>query len=148
MKTILVDTSGKGLSATICDEDKNIIASVCVRLENRLSEKMMSVMDSLFRSSGLTPKDIDKFYIVTGPGSFTGIRIGVGSLLGFCVSYGKKLEGISSLDAAAIVSGKDIVKTAVKLRGTLYGYREYNFSESVFFRNILQKSWKTPMNIW
>ncbi len=51
MKTILVDTSGKGLSATICDEDKNIIASVCVRLENRLSEKMMSVMDSLFRSS-------------------------------------------------------------------------------------------------
>lgn len=139
MKSILVDTSGKGLSATICDENKSIITSTCVRLENRLSEKMMSVMDSLFRSSGLTPQDIDNFYIITGPGSFTGIRIGVGSLLGFCVSNGKKLRGVSSLDAAAIVSNKEIIKTAVKLRGTLYGYREYNFSESVYSDYITEK---------
>ncbi|PLX69813.1 MAG: tRNA (adenosine(37)-N6)-threonylcarbamoyltransferase complex dimerization subunit type 1 TsaB [Denitrovibrio sp.] len=139
MKSILVDTSGKGLSATICDENRNIIASVCIKLENRLSEKMMSVMDMLFISSNLGPQDIDNFYIITGPGSFTGIRIGVGSLLGFCVSSGKKLKGISSLDAAAIVSGKDIVKTAVKLRGTLYGYREYNFPESVFSDYVTEK---------
>ncbi|PLX71052.1 MAG: tRNA (adenosine(37)-N6)-threonylcarbamoyltransferase complex dimerization subunit type 1 TsaB [Denitrovibrio sp.] len=132
MKSILVDTSGKGLSATICDERNNVLLSVSMRLENRLSEKMMTVMDFIFKTSGLTPQDIDNYYIVTGPGSFTGIRIGVGSLLGFCVSCGRKLQGISSLDAAAIVSGKDVVKTAVKLRGKLHGYREYNFTTSVF----------------
>jgi len=139
MKSILVDTSGKGLCATICDEESNVIASVSIRLENRLNEKIMSVMDFLFKSTGLTPFDIDKYYIVTGPGSFTGIRIGVGSLLGFCVSGGKKLQGISSLDAAAIISGKDIVKTAVKLRGKLHGYREYNFSGLVFSDYITEK---------
>jgi len=132
MKSILVDTSGKGLSATVCEEKSNVIASVCIKLENRLSEKMMSVMDMLFKTADLSPQDIDKYYIVKGPGSFTGIRIGVGSLLGFCMSCGKKLEGVSSLDAAAIVSGRDIVKTAVKLRGRLYGFREYDFSSSVF----------------
>jgi len=127
MNKILVDTSGKGLSATLCDGEGNILASVCIRLENRMSEKIMSVMDFIFKTANLTPQDIDKYYIVTGPGSFTGIRIGVGSLLGFCLSSGKKLEGISSLDAAAIISGMDKVKTAVKLRGRLYGYREYDF---------------------
>ncbi|ADD68215.1 peptidase M22 glycoprotease [Denitrovibrio acetiphilus DSM 12809] len=132
MNKILVDTSGKGLSATVCDDEANIIASVSVRLENKLSEKMMSVMDFIFKTSQLSPQDIDKYYIVTGPGSFTGIRIGVGSLLGFCLSCGKKLEGISSLDAAAIISGKESVKTAVKLRGRLYGFREYSFSDGIF----------------
>lgn len=139
MKSILVDTSGKGLSATVCDNEKNIIASVSVVLENRLSEKMMSVMDFIFRTSGLQPDDIEKYYVITGPGSFTGIRIGVGSLLGFCMSCGRKLEGMSSLDAAALISGMDTVKTAVKLRGRLYGYREYDFKRSVFSDYITEK---------
>jgi len=139
MNKILVDTSGKGLSATLCDSDSNIIASVSMRLENRLSEKMMSVMDFIFKNAGIRPQDIDKYYIVTGPGSFTGIRIGVGSLLGFCLSCGKKLEGISSLDAAAIISGEDKVKTAVKLRGRLYGYREYDFTTGMFSDYLTEK---------
>lgn len=139
MKFILVDTSGKGLSATICDEQGSALASVSVKLENRLSEKMMSVMDFLFQTSGLTPQDIDKYYAVTGPGSFTGIRIGVGSLLGFCMSCGRTLNGISSLDAAAVVSGLDNVKTAVKLRGRLYGYREYDFINEKFSDFMTEK---------
>lgn len=139
MNRILVDTSGKGLSATVCDENSNVIASVCFRLENRMSEKMMSVMDFIFQTSGLTPQEIDKYYIVTGPGSFTGIRIGVGSLLGFCLSCGKKLEGISSLDAAAITSGRDVVKVATKLRGRLYGYREYDFLNSTYSDYLTEK---------
>jgi tRNA threonylcarbamoyl adenosine modification protein YeaZ len=139
MKTILVDTSGRGLSATLCDGDKNVLAAVSFVLENRVSEKIMPVMDFLFTTAGVKPQEIDKYYVVTGPGSFTGIRIGVGSLLGFCMSCGKKLEGISSLDAAAIVSGQDRVKTAVRLRGRLYGYREYDFQVGVFSDYITEK---------
>jgi len=139
MRYILVDTSGKGLSATVCDENRTVISSVSVRLENKLSEKMMSVMDFIFKYSGLKPQDIDKYYIVTGPGSFTGIRIGVGCLLGFCMSCGKELQGISSLDAAALVSGKDTVNTAVKLRGRLYGFRRYSFSDQIYSEFYTEK---------
>lgn len=139
MKKILVDSSGKGLSATLCDDEGNILASVCMRLENRMSEKIMSVMDFIFKTANINPQDIDKYYIVTGPGSFTGIRIGVGSLLGFCLSCGKKLEGISSLDAAAIISGKETIKTAVKLRGRLHGYREYDFANDVYSDYLTEK---------
>lgn len=139
MISILVDTSGKGLSAAVCDSERNIIASVSTILENRLSERMMSVMDFIFKTSGLRPADIDEYNVITGPGSFTGIRIGVGSMLGFCMSCGKKLRGISSLDAAALVSGCDMVKTAVKLRGKLYGYREYDFNGKVYSDYITEK---------
>jgi len=139
MKSILVDTSGKGLSATVCDEESNILASVSIRLENKLSEKMMTVMDFMFKTAGISPQDIDNYYIVTGPGSFTGIRIGVGSLLGFCMSCGKKLQGISALDAAAVISGRDIIKKAVKLRGRLYGIREYYFASGIFSDYITEK---------
>lgn len=139
MKSILVDTSGRGLSATVCEEGA-VLASVSIRLENRLSEKMMSVMDFIFKTSGLRPEDIDNYYAVTGPGSFTGIRIGVGSMLGFCMSCGKKLSGISSLDAAAIVCGQEKVTTAVKLRGRLYGLRDYDFRAGVFSDYYTEKT--------
>jgi len=129
MSCLLADTSGKGLSAVIYDDNSSVVASISIKLENRLSERMLSAMDFLFKSSGLEPADIDDYYIVTGPGSFTGIRIGVGTLLGFCMSAGKELRGISSLDAAALVSGKKVVKTAVKLRGRVYGYRHYDFEK-------------------
>lgn len=132
MKYMLVDTSGRGLSVTICDENRNIITSLFLTLENTLSEKMLWVLDNLFSACGLTTADIDRYYIVKGPGSFTGIRIGVAVLLGFCAAHGKTLSGISSLDAAAIISGKETVKTAVKLRGSLYGFREYNFRDNIF----------------
>ncbi|MGE4317959.1 MAG: tRNA (adenosine(37)-N6)-threonylcarbamoyltransferase complex dimerization subunit type 1 TsaB [Deferribacterales bacterium] len=129
---MLVDTSGKGLAVTVCDEKRTPFSSLFLTLDNSLSEKMLWAMDNFLSASGLTTADIDRYYIVKGPGSFTGIRIGVGALLGFCMAHGKELTGISSLDAAAIVSGRDRVKTAVKLRGTLYGFREYDFTENRF----------------
>lgn len=132
MKNMLVDTSGRGLSVTICDENRNIISSLFLPLENTLSEKMLWAMDNLFKGAGLATVDIDRYIIVKGPGSFTGIRVGVAVLLGFCAAHGKILTGISSLDAAAVVSGRDKIKTAVKLRGSLYGFREYNFSDNVY----------------
>ena len=132
MKYMLADTSGKGLYVTVCDENRVPFSSVFLSLENSLSEKMLWALDNLLSGSGLTPQDIDKYYIVKGPGSFTGVRIGVATLLGFCMACGKQLHGISSLDAAAIVSREKKITTAVRLRGKLYGYRHYDFENNVF----------------
>jgi len=132
MKYMLADTSGKGLYVTICDENRVPFSSVFLSLENSLSEKMLWALDNLLSGSGLTPQDIDGYYVVKGPGSFTGIRVGVATLLGFCMACGKQLQGISSLDAAAIVSGRTKITTAVRLRGKLYGYRQYDFENNVF----------------
>lgn len=139
MKNMLVDTSGRGLSVTVCDENKTPFASLFLTLENSLSEKMLWAMDNFMAAASLRPEDIDNFYVVTGPGSFTGIRIGVATLLGFCMAQSKVLRGISSLDAAAIISGKDSVTTGVRLRGTLHGYRSYDFGTGVFSDYMTEK---------
>jgi tRNA threonylcarbamoyl adenosine modification protein YeaZ len=139
MKYMLADTSGKGLSVTICDENRVPFSSVFLTLENSLSEKMLWALDNLLSGCGLTPQDIDRYFIVKGPGSFTGIRVGVATLLGFCMACGKQLEGISSLDAAAIVSRQQKVTTAVRLRGKLYGLRHYDFEKNVFSEYMTDK---------
>lgn len=136
---MLADTSGKGLAVTICDENRAPFSSLFLTLENSLSEKMLWAIDNFLSAASLRPEDIDEYYIVKGPGSFTGIRIGVATLLGFCKANGKKLRGISSLDAAAIISGKDIVTTAVKLRGKLYGYRTYDFIKNEYSDYLTSK---------
>ena len=41
------------------------------------SSKIMPVIDEAFRKAGISPKDIDKIFVVNGPGSFTGIRVGL-----------------------------------------------------------------------
>ncbi|TCK60718.1 tRNA (adenosine(37)-N6)-threonylcarbamoyltransferase complex dimerization subunit type 1 TsaB [Seleniivibrio woodruffii] len=139
MKYMLADTSGKGLAVTICDEHRKPFSSIFLTLENSLSEKMLWALDGLLSGSGLCPSDIDRFFIVKGPGSFTGIRVGVATLLGFCMAHGKVLQGISSLDAAAIVSGREKVTTAVRLRGRLYGYRHYDFGNNDFSGYLTDK---------
>lgn len=139
MKQMLVDTSGKGLAVTICDESRVPFSSLFLTLENSLSEKMLWAMDNLLSAASLRPEDIEQYYVVTGPGSFTGIRIGVATLLGFCLANGKTLKGISSLDAAALISGHDKVATAVRLRGTLYGYRTYDFATGYFSDYLTDK---------
>ncbi len=67
-----------------------------------LSTRIMSLVDDLFKKNNLKPTDIKKIFIVNGPGSFTGIRVGVtiAKMMGFCLNIPlikiSKLEVLSS----------------------------------------------------
>ena len=61
----------------------------------------MKSIDSLFDLSGYTIKDVDKIAVTTGPGSFTGIRIGVAIAKGLAYSLKKPIIGINELDVLA-----------------------------------------------
>lgn len=62
------------------------------------SSKIMPVIDEAFKKSGITPKEIDKIFVVNGPGSFTGIRVGltVAKVMGY--SFDIPVVPISSLE--------------------------------------------------
>ncbi|KAA0258071.1 tRNA (adenosine(37)-N6)-threonylcarbamoyltransferase complex dimerization subunit type 1 TsaB [Deferribacter autotrophicus] len=135
MKTLFLDTSSNYLSLSIY-QSSAIIYSNSVLLKSRFNEELLSIIDFAFKSLKIDIRDIDEFYVVVGPGSFTGIRIGVSTILGLSLSTGRPLYGITSLDAAALRLNKDKnvdkISVATKLRLNEYAYREYDFKENKF----------------
>ena len=98
----------------------------------KMSELLLFQLDNMLESSSININDIDEFYAGVGPGSFTGVRIGVALVLGLSSALNKKAYGISSLDVEAIVSEKDLLKTASLLKGNVYAVRNYDFTNNVF----------------
>lgn len=100
MKILGVDTSSAVASAAICDGDRLICET---SLNNKLthSQTIMPIIDGVFRMSELKPADIDVFAVSSGPGSFTGLRIGVTTVKGLAHAVGKPVVGVSTLEAMA-----------------------------------------------
>lgn len=67
----------------------------------RHSVILMGEIDGALREAGLSPEQCDFFGAVTGPGSFTGIRIGIATAKGFALATGAKLCSVTSFDLAA-----------------------------------------------
>lgn len=100
MKILAVDTSSKLCSVAIL-EDKNLIKKL--ELDNGLthSETLMPLIQQLLNECSLSLNNIDLLVSDIGPGSFTGIRIGVSSCKAFSDSLNIPCVGISSLEVLA-----------------------------------------------
>jgi tRNA threonylcarbamoyl adenosine modification protein YeaZ len=89
------------------DTATNAATSALVRDGEVLGERVSRAVqvladaDELLRAAGLAPRDLDALVVGTGPGSFTGVRIGVATARGLAVSLGVPLAGVSTLDALA-----------------------------------------------
>ncbi len=100
MKIFAVDTSSQVATAAIVDGDK--LVCECV-LNNKLthSQTLMPMIDDVFKKSELKPSDIDIFAVSNGPGSFTGLRIGVTTVKGLAHATGKQTVAVNTLEALA-----------------------------------------------
>lgn len=100
MNILAVDTSA--LTATVSIM-KNGVSVFENNITNALthSETLMPMIDYALKSVKLTPNDIDLFAVSCGPGSFTGIRIGVSAIKALAYSLGKPVFGINTLKALA-----------------------------------------------
>ena len=100
MKILAVDTSSKLCSVALL-EDKNLIKKL--ELDNGLthSETLMPLIQQLLHECNLALKNIDLLVSDIGPGSFTGIRIGVATCKAFSDSINIPCIGISSLEVLA-----------------------------------------------
>ncbi len=131
MTRLLVDTSSDYLVIVVA-QDSSILASQLIYAGKKMSELLLEQVDNILKSILLTIDDIDEFYAGIGPGSFTGVRIGVALILGLSSGSNKKAYGISSLDVEAVVSGRDTLKTASLLKGDYYAVRDYDFINNMF----------------
>ena len=103
MRYLYIDTSSSYLYSGIVEENQ-ILAEVKEEYGQSLSEVTLPRIASLFEQAKLEPKDIDKIIVVNGPGSFTGIRIGLTIAKVYAWSLKIPITTIYSLEAMAISS--------------------------------------------
>lgn len=101
MRYLYIDTSSSFLYSAIVNEEK-IIAEVKKDYGHKLSEKALPEIVGMFEASNLTAKDIDKIIVVNGPGSFTGIRIGITIAKVYAWSLQIPITTISSIEAMMV----------------------------------------------
>ena len=100
MKTLAFESSAKAASAALC-EDGRLISQViqCSGLTH--SRTLLPMAEDLLRNSETEMKQIDCFAVAQGPGSFTGIRIGIATVKGLAWAAEKPCIGVSTLAAMA-----------------------------------------------
>jgi tRNA threonylcarbamoyladenosine biosynthesis protein TsaB len=101
MLTLALDTSGEICSVALFDSDRERI-TYAFRHERHLSERLPAIIEFVLRDGRTTLQEVEAFAVGLGPGSFTGVRIGVTMAKGFAWALGKPLVGVSSLDAVAL----------------------------------------------
>lgn len=100
MKILAVDTSAVSASAAVMNDGK-ILSSSFTNTGLTHSQTLMPMIERTLSGAGVDVKDIDLFAVDNGPGSFTGVRIGVAAIKGMAHMLGKKCIGISTLEALA-----------------------------------------------
>ena len=100
MKVLAIESSSMVAGAAVADEDK-IISEYFLNHKKTHSQTLMPVVDRVLDSCELSISDIDIFAAAQGPGSFTGLRIGISTIKGLAQSANKPVVGISTLDGLA-----------------------------------------------
>ena len=109
MRTLYIDTSSSFLYTGIINDNK-IEAEIKEEYGHKLSEMALPEIVSMFEKNKLQAKDVDKIIVVDGPGSFTGIRIGITIAKVYAWSLKTPITTITSLEAMAISSTADTYK--------------------------------------
>ena len=100
MKILALETSAKAVSAAV-SEDGKILCSGYQDIGLTHSRTLMPIVEHILKNTGLTVADMDAIAVAAGPGSFTGIRIGVAAAKGLAFAADKPAVGVSTLAAMA-----------------------------------------------
>lgn len=98
MNSVIIDSTAEKLAlAVICDNRR--YTYVGEKGARRHTSEILTELDKLFGDAGITPADVNEIGVVVGPGSFTGIRIGVATANAMAMATGAKLIEITALEA-------------------------------------------------
>ena len=82
-------------------EDGSIKAKCFESMARGQSEALVPMIDTVLKQAGIAPLELDMLAVTTGPGAFTGVRIGLATARGFALATGRPLIGISTFEVLA-----------------------------------------------
>jgi tRNA threonylcarbamoyladenosine biosynthesis protein TsaB len=100
MKALAIDTSNLVMGVAVISDNK-IIGELTTNLKKNHSVRLMPAVKKLLNEVDLTPQDLDRIIVAQGPGSYTGVRIGVTVAKTLAWSLNKPITGVSSLEVLA-----------------------------------------------
>lgn len=100
MKTLAIDTSNQTLAVAVVDGQEVLGQSQTMAIKNHSTE-LMPAIDGLMQAVGMAPKELEQIVVAKGPGSYTGLRIGVTTAKTLAQTLNIPLIGVSSLKAVA-----------------------------------------------
>jgi tRNA threonylcarbamoyladenosine biosynthesis protein TsaB len=100
VRVLAVDTTSPRASLAVADES-GTLAETRVVCDGGHSRWLLPAVDALLRGLGVGPAEIDLFAVTSGPGSFTGLRVGLGTVQGLSLASRRPCLGVSTLDVVA-----------------------------------------------
>jgi tRNA threonylcarbamoyladenosine biosynthesis protein TsaB len=123
MRILAVDTSSERGSVCVTD-GREVVGEVRLASSIQYSERLFRSIEFLFRHLPIQLSEIDLFVAARGPGSFTGLRVGLAAMEGFVAAHGKRGAGVTTLEALAWktgIRGLLLAPTIDARRGDIYG---------------------------
>ena len=143
MRVLAVDTSTMMSSISILEDDK-IIADSSINQEETHSEMLVPLIKRMLDDLKIKANDIDLFAIAKGPGSFTGLRIGMTSLKAMAQALDKPIIGVSTLKGMAYsIMNDGYVLAIIDARGKRYFaglYKWNNDQLEMQFEEIIEEN--------
>lgn len=132
MRSLFIDTHSEKVTICLVDGEKEYTKNA--RSERSHSEVVMPLIDDIFKSANLKPQDIDEIVVVNGPGSFTGVRIGVTIAKTLAYTLNVPIKTISSLEAYGASAGEDFDVIGVADPKGMYSARKIdnNYTEFMY----------------
>ncbi len=129
MLVLAINTSTKIGTVALYSSKTGLISEVNLNIKLNHSDTVMTSIDTLFALTGHNIKEVEKIAVSIGPGSFTGIRVGVGTAKGLAYSLGVPIVGINELDLIANMANntdKTIISTIDARKERVY-YASYRY---------------------
>jgi len=118
---VAIDTSAAQCAVAVCAADATVLAHSAVPMARGHAEHLFPMLDDALRRAGGSYADLTRVAVCTGPGSFTGIRVGVSAARGLALGRGVPVFGVTRFEAlAAGVAGDIPVAVAIAARGGRY----------------------------
>lgn len=101
MNLLTLDTSTNACSVAIT-AGETLVAEYMLNVTGRQSTRIMEAVDTVLHHAGMALQELDGFGVALGPGSFTGLRVGLATVKGLALATGKPVAGFSSLAMLAM----------------------------------------------
>ena len=100
MRVLAVETSTRAGGVALV-EGERLVAEYLLDVSVTHSERLLATIDHVLGDAGWTPRDVQGLAVAVGPGSFTGLRVGIGTVKGLALALGVPVAAVPTLDAMA-----------------------------------------------